>query len=150
MDSNGLKGTWTFKDNPYVDEIHTFFSVNFTTAGGGEYVGLSYGHQPDYDNYGLCYHSSDSEPMEVYNDNNQHWMHSTLQTIIIESTTDEVSNGPQLLRWLQQNATKAGTTTDSEGVYYGNTFKASLTADTIITLPVKGLKMDSDIRIVIK
>lgn len=149
-DSNGLKGTWDFDDDPYIDDYsNTFFSVNFTTVGGSEYVGLSYGYQPDYENYGLCYHDSDGDATEVYNNASKYWISSSFQTITIKSTIDEVSNGSELLGWLQANATKAGTT-DSEGVYYGNTFKASLTADTIITLPVKGLKMDSDIRIVIE
>lgn len=74
-DSNGLKGTWNFNDEIYVDDYsHTFFSVTFY-VGGNEYVGLSYGHQPEYENYGLCYHDSDGEIIEVYQNSTQHWLH---------------------------------------------------------------------------
>jgi hypothetical protein len=152
IDTDGLRGTWVFDEDITTNSDLLSWTFNFS-SNGTNFTRMDVGYSYDYENYVLLYYSSDSDHTdEAYlgEDDRGYWIRTNYRTIEITSALSEVEDGSSLLYYLQSNATKESSVPSTAGVYYGSSRKASLTNNTIITLPVKGLKLDSDITIVIK
>lgn len=93
-----LAGTWLFND---VLEIYSVFNytINFT-SNGTAYSVLKNDYSDELDWY-FYYNNT-----RVYSPVLPKWSNSAYKTINITSKLSEVTNGDQLLAWLQVNATK--------------------------------------------
>ena len=103
-----LAGTWVLNDTiDYTSFVKvtgaTAIEFNFT-SNGNTYFGITTDEKPNGLKYIITTGTGDVEPVYVASTNT--WTNEAYKTITITSKLSEVTNGNELLAWLQENATK--------------------------------------------
>lgn len=94
---DALAGTWVINESP---DVSTDYNFNFNfTSDNRNFINFRITVKPRDAN--IMYNGT----VEVFNTNNG-WQNENYKTIAITSKLSEVTNGEQLLAWLQANATK--------------------------------------------
>ena len=97
---DALAGTWVFNDDITLDSVQSF-SLVFISGG---IQGTSISIEETFGLFSLYYTWENSNVTQAFTGGQ--WTDTTYKTIVITSKLSEVTNGEQLLAWLQANATK--------------------------------------------
>lgn len=98
--ADALAGTWVFNDAITLDSAQSF-SLVFISGG---IQGTSISIEENFGLFSLYYTWENSNVTQAFTGGQ--WTDTTYKTITITSNLSEVTNGDQLLAWLQANATK--------------------------------------------
>lgn len=100
-----LAGTWVFNDNIIATANLIKYAVNFL-SNNESFIAI----RTPKDETSLAYFRTDEdfEPVAMVSElmGQTNWTNTAYKTITITSKLSEVTNGEQLLAWLQANATK--------------------------------------------
>lgn len=108
-EQDALAGTWVFNDEPNIESdlfLYKNYQLSFI-SNNKNFINILY-YGSDINSY-LQYSAVESINVYAYNSDAGYsvgWTDEAYKTINIISKLSEVTNGDQLLAWLQANATK--------------------------------------------